>query len=322
MDRLTAPLLGLALRAGDEILTVYEGDDFETEHKADESPLTLDDRRSHDVLDEGLRALTPDIPILSEEGRSIPYEERSQWGELWLVDPLDGTKEFIKRNGEFTVNIALVQHGEPVLGVVYAPDRHEAWVGIAPGSADAEEAETRADTPFGAWKLGGDALSLFRTATDPAAQGQASAETAGHAPNLVAAAGTPIRVRARDARRISIIASRTHLNDATKELIDRVSAGFSDVEIVNVGSSLKLCYVADGRADLYPRYAPTSEWDTAAGHAIVRAAGGEIYQAGPDADHESASRGTHADGSDGHRSVPLRYNKEDLLNPWFVVRAW
>ncbi|MFW6312625.1 MAG: 3'(2'),5'-bisphosphate nucleotidase CysQ [Spirochaetota bacterium] len=289
MHRLTVPLLRLALEAGAAILDVYESDDFETERKADDSPLTLADRRSHEKIDAGLRALAPGIPILSEEGHHSAYEERAGWDEFWLVDPLDGTKEFVKRNGEFTVNIALVQHGEPVLGIVYAPVREEAWAGIAPPAA-ASTGESGA-----AWKL--------------------AAATAAELPEdaTIEALARPIRVRPREENRISIIASRTHLNDATRAFIDRATEGVAEVEILNVGSSLKLCYVAEGRADLYPRYAPTSEWDTAAGHAVVRAAGGEIYQAGPDADPAP---------DPGHTSHPLRYNKRNLLNPWFVVRAW
>ncbi len=282
MHRLTVPLLRLAVDAGVAIMEVYASDDFETEHKVDNSPLTLADRRSHEKIDVGLQALAPDIPILSEEGHHSTWEERSAWDEFWLVDPLDGTKEFVKRNGEFTVNIALVQNGEPVLGIVYAPARDEAWAGIAPIAAD---------EPASAWKL--------TVATPSDLPPEATLETL----------ATPIRVRARNEKHISIIASRTHLNDETKEFIDRATEGIPEVEIINVGSSLKLCYVAEGRADLYPRYAPTSEWDTAAGHAVVRGAGGEIYQAGPDADP-------------GPSPTPLRYNKQNLLNPWFVVRAW
>ncbi|MFW5783443.1 MAG: 3'(2'),5'-bisphosphate nucleotidase CysQ family protein [Spirochaetota bacterium] len=310
MVRLLPKLLSLAVRAGAEILAVYESDDFETERKADDSPLTLADRRSHDVLDAGLRALAPEIPILSEEGRSIPYDERKHWDELWLVDPLDGTKEFIKRNGEFTVNIALVRHGEPVLGVIYAPDRHEAWVGVARSGRPADSDSDSGSPGFGAWKLAGAALDPFA-----GAEPHRSESAAGRAPlPQIPEMGRPISVRARDERRVSIIASRTHLNPETEAFIDRASDGFKDVDIVNVGSSLKLCYVAEGRADLYPRYAPTSEWDTAAGHAIVRAAGGEIYQAEPDAE---------GSGNDRKRTDrPLRYNKENVLNPWFVVRAW
>ncbi len=305
--RLLMPLLRLAARAGEAILEVYESDDVEAERKADDSPLTLADRRAHDLIDAELRELTPRIPVLSEEGVHTSWSERSSWRELWLVDPLDGTKEFLQRNGEFTVNIALVRDGEPVAGVVYAPVRGQAWAGVAPPrTADGTEA---AGPPPGGELATGRAWKLTRAELDVA---PADAE-----PDEI---GTPICVRAHDPGRIVVIASRTHLNEETKAFIDRVTAGFEDVEIVNVGSSLKLCYVAEGRADLYPRYAPTSEWDTAAGHAVVRAAGGEIFQAGSDADgaDEPASRAA----TRGHTDRPLRYNKENLLNPWFVVRAW
>ena len=303
------PLFELAVEAGRAILVVYESEDFQTQHKEDASPLTLADRNSHEIIDAGLRRLTPEIPILSEEGRSIPFEERAGWEELWLVDPLDGTKEFIKRNGEFTVNIALVRHGEPVLGVIYAPVRDEAWLGVAPRR---QQEHT-------------DAVPLAHKVTSAASHATATG------PSTVP--GTPIEVRDRELNRIAVIASRTHMNPETQTFIDRVAAEAgpdADIEIVNVGSSLKLCYVAEGRADLYPRYAPTREWDTAAGHAIVRAAGGEIYQAGSDADlpQTTSPDAREADGASldareaPHTSVPLRYNKENLLNPWFVVRAW
>lgn len=292
------PLLRLAARAGDAILQVYESDDVEAERKADDSPLTLADRRAHDIIDAGLRELAPQIPVLSEEGAHADPAERSRWRELWLVDPLDGTKEFLKRKGEFTVNIALVRGGEPVLGVVYAPVRGVAWAGIASRRGAAVGFSGDDGAPGRAWKL-------TRAALDAAAS---------HAgPDDI---GTRISVRDHDPHRIAVIASRTHLNEETKAFIDRATEGYDDVEIVNVGSSLKLCYVAEGRADLYPRYAPTSEWDTAAGHAVVRAAGGEIYQAGPQA------AGRTSAGERGHTDRPLRYNKENLLNPWFVVRAW
>ena len=316
-------LLHLAVDAGRAILVVYESDDFQTQQKEDESPLTLADRKSHEILDAGLRRLTPEVPILSEEGRSIPYEERAGWEELWLVDPLDGTKEFIKRNGEFTVNIALVQHGEPVAGVIYAPVRDEAWLAVTPrrGTVPSGEGRKHADVQPLAHKL------LSASAHTAASSGAAA--SAGNGATSVP--GTPIRVRTRDPRAVSVIASRTHMNPETQAFIDRISAEAgpeAEVEIVNVGSSLKLCYVAEGRADLYPRYAPTSEWDTAAGHAIVRAAGGEIYQAGPDAVQapgaslDASETPSTADHGAAHTPFPLRYNKENLLNPWFVVRAW
>lgn len=281
---LLPPLIDLSVRAGAAILDVYETGNLETEHKADASPLTLADRTSHDLIDAGLRELTPDIPILSEEGRDIPWSERRSWTEFWLVDPLDGTKEFIKGNGEFTVNIAFVRRGDPVLGVIYAPVRRVAWFGFTGG----------ADEPAFARRMSAEALSEV----------QADALPAG---GSLQSLGEPIAVRERDERQLTVIASRTHLNEATEAFISRVGAHHEDVRKINVGSSLKLCYLAEGRADLYPRYAPTSEWDTAAGHAIIRAAGGEIYRADPEA---------------GRTNQPLAYNKADLLNPSFVACAW
>ncbi len=280
---LLVPLIDLSVSAGEAILDVYEAGDLETEHKADASPLTLADRTSHDLIDEGLRRLTPGVPVLSEEGRDIPWAERRSWTEFWLVDPLDGTKEFIKGNGEFTVNIAFIQGHEPVLGVIYAPVRRVAWFGLTGAS----------DEPAFARRMSAEALSEFRADVVPRGDPQSLGES--------------IAVRERDDRRLTVIASRTHLNEATRAFISRVGAHYDDVQTINVGSSLKLCYLAEGRADLYPRYAPTSEWDTAAGHAIIRAAGGEIYRADPRA---------------GRTDEPLAYNKEDLLNPSFVACAW
>ncbi len=296
---LVPDLLRICRDAGAAIMDVYESDDQQIEHKADDSPLTLADRRAHEIIDAALSELTPETPVLSEEGRQIPFTERDEWSELWLVDPLDGTKEFIKHNGEFTVNIGLIQEHAPVFGVIFAPSRREAWCGV---------------TGVGSWKISHADFPQRQDATfdrwDQIAH--------------------PIEVRTRNPRHIDIIASRTHYDDRTRSLVERISAEFDEVGIVNVGSSLKLCTVAEGSADLYPRYAPTSEWDIAAGHAIVRAAGGEIYQAAPERDlplsPDSGSGSTNAAHSDwehyGHSPYPLTYNKEDLLNPWFVVRSW
>ncbi len=283
-------LIDLSVRAGAAILDVYESGDLETERKADASPLTLADRRSHDLIDAGLRSLTPGVPVLSEEGRDMPWSERRAWSELWLVDPLDGTKEFIKGNGEFTVNIAFIRGNAPVLGVIYAPVRRVAWFGLTGANGD----------PGLARRMSAEALSDLQADAVPRGEPQRP----GVAPQSL---GGPISVRERDDRRLTVIASRTHLNEPTKAFISRVGAPYNDVRTINVGSSLKLCYLAEGRADLYPRYAPTSEWDTAAGHAIIRAAGGEIYRADP---------------ATGRTDEPLAYNKENLLNPSFVACAW
>ena len=282
---LRTPLLNIARHAGARIMAVYDAGELHIEHKPDNSPLTPADRNAHDAILQGLSDLTPEVPILSEEGQHLPFSERQRWQMFWLVDPLDGTKEFIKRNGEFTVNIALVENGEPVLGIVYAPDARIAWVGSRAGSA-----VTSGDSGH----------SLKLSDVDPT---QTTAEID---PDT---AGVPISVKNRDSDRAVIVASRSHMNDQTRNFIEEVSGQFTDVELITSGSSIKLCLVAEGRADLYPRYAPTMEWDTAAGHAIVRAAGGDVYRV------DGTSEATHP-------MEPLGYNKENLLNPWFVARAW
>lgn len=255
-----------ALRAGAEILSIYDNpvSDFGIERKADNSPLTIADKKAHDVIARHLQD-TP-YPLLSEEGKHLPYEERRNWNTLWIVDPLDGTKEFIKRNGEFTVNIALVREGVPVAGVIYLPVKKELYF--------AEEA-------LGAYKL-----------TDiTALDGKTREELTAAATRLPDKAGHEGFV---------IVASRSHLSQETESYIEEMKRSHAEVELISSGSSIKICLVAEGKADVYPRFAPTMEWDTAAGHAIARAAGMEIYQADTE--------------------TPLQYNKEDLLNPWFIVQ--
>lgn len=258
-----------ALKAGEQILSIYEdpASDFQVERKADNSPLTIADRKAHQVISKML-ADTP-YPILSEEGRSIPYKERSQWESLWIVDPLDGTKEFIKRNGEFTVNIAFVEDGSPVAGVIYVPVKKTLYFG-AIGT--------------GAFKCS-DIVSVGSDVT------------------LQQLMGVSERMPSADCAHsgLVVVASRSHMNSETEAYIEELKKAHGEVRTVSKGSSLKICLVAEGAADIYPRFAPTMEWDTAAGHAIAVAAGLEVYR---------------ADGD-----VPLRYNKEDLLNPWFVVKA-
>ncbi len=245
----------LADEAGAAVMRVYGRDDFEVEHKDDDSPLTAADRASHEVLERGLAEMAPAIPLLSEEGAAIAFETRRAWDRYWLIDPLDGTKEFIKRNGEFTVNIALIEDGRAVLGVVHAP---------ALGATYCAEAGT------GAFK---------RTAGRPGWERIAVA-----APP----AGAPWRV----------VASRSHRGEA----VDALLACLGEHEIVSMGSSLKLCLVADGSADLYPRLGPTSEWDTAAAQCVVEEAGGQVLE------RRTLQR--------------LPYNsKESLLNPEFIVCA-
>jgi 3'(2'), 5'-bisphosphate nucleotidase len=241
----------IARNAGAAIMQIYAGD-FNVELKDDNSPLTCADRASHEVIMAGLRQAYPEIPILSEEGRDIPYGKRCDWSRFWLVDPLDGTKEFIKRNGEFTVNIALIEECRVAAGVVYVPAQDKTYLGVR---------------GQGAWLRVGD--------QDPAA----------------------IRVREADyVAGLTVVMSRSHPAPELQSYLQDIKV----TEALPVGSSLKLCVVAEGKADLYPRLGPTMEWDTAAGHAVVEAAGGTVCQ---------------VDGT------PLSYNKENLLNPFFIVRG-
>ena len=237
--------------------------EWEVETKADHSPLTRADREAHAAIS---AALAPEgLPLLSEEGAHEAYDVRSTWRELRTVDPLDGTKEFLKRNGEFTVNIALVADGSPVMGVIYVPVRRTLCFGIV---------------GEGAWRLG-----------------QCPAALPDSWEGLTAASE---RLPERgDREGFVVVASRSHLSPETSNFIDRLRATHGNVTLCSAGSSLKLCLVAEGRADVYPRMAPTMEWDTAAGDAIVRAAGGRTVRA-----------------DDGE---PPTYNKEDLHNPWFVA---
>lgn len=251
-----------ALAAGRLIMDVYESEDFEIEKKGDDSPLTRADRAAHESIVHALESTG--LPVLSEEGKSIAYEERKAWKRYWLVDPLDGTKEFISRNGEFTVNIALIEEGVPVLGVVYVPVLDELF--------------------FGSTDEGGYYI--------PVASG-----SSGSLDRLLERAyALPL---AKNERPYRVVGSRSHMNDLTTAFIDSVRDEYPDLEIVQRGSSLKICMVAAGDADIYPRFGPTMEWDTAAGHAVVRAAGKSMIEAGS--------------------GKELRYNKEELLNPYFIV---
>ena len=244
-------LVRIARSAGDAILEIY-GQDFEVITKDDSSPLTQADLASHRVIRDELARLTPDRPLLSEESADIPFSTRSGWDDYWLIDPLDGTKEFVNRNGEFTVNIALIRDQEPVLGVVHVPVSGVTYTGLVGEGAE---------------RIG------------PGGEAR------------------PIQVRLPCAEPMVVVGSRSHANPALIGHLDRMGP----YELVSMGSSLKFCLVAEGRADFYPRLGPTSEWDTAAAHAVVRAAGGKIVT---------------LDGE------PLRYNtKESFLNPEFLVIA-
>jgi len=240
----------LAKQAGTAIMEIYNRD-FSVDTKADDSPLTEADLAAHHCIVDGLKKLTPQIPVLSEESAAISWQERSQWQSYWLIDPLDGTKEFIKRNGEFTVNIALIVDQQPLWGVVYAPAKSLLYYG---GSLQA---------------------------------GSIKESAAGKLPIRVSDLPT-------SAQGWKIVGSKSHQSDEFVQLVKR----FEQPDIVNLGSSLKICMVAEGSADLYPRLGLTSEWDTAAAHAVLQGAGGEMYQAGS--------------------FTPLRYNtKDSLLNPFF-----
>lgn len=255
-----------ALYAGKHILDIYETKDFDVESKDDNSPLTRADKKSHDVILQYLKPLQ--YPVLSEEGKEMAYEERSDWYKFWCVDPLDGTKEFIKRNGEFTVNIAMIEDQKAVSGIIYVPATGELYVGI---------------NGLGAWKFA-----------------NISPDTKIESLEALLEKGTKLPFTQGINKPFMIVGSRSHMNDETREVMKTYEHKFGETEVVSRGSSLKLCMVAEGKADLYPRFAPTMEWDTAAGHDIAQAAGMLV---------------TTTD-----LETPLLYNKKDLQNPWFIVR--
>ncbi|QSE74468.1 3'(2'),5'-bisphosphate nucleotidase CysQ [Aeromonas media] len=240
----------IARAAGDAILTIYR-QPFAVEYKQDESPLTAADQGAHEVIVQALARLAPDIPVLSEESDAETMQARLGWSRYWLVDPLDGTKEFVSRNGEFTVNIALIDHGRPVWGLVYAPVLDRLWYG---------------GKGIGAWRVADGTHKAIQTRPHEAGQAW------------------------------RVVGSRNHLSQATLDYL----APLGEVELVSMGSSLKFCIIAEGGAELYPRLAPTCEWDTAAAQAVLEGAGGSV---------------TQLDGT------ALAYNKPNILNPWFVARG-
>ncbi|TVR66672.1 MAG: 3'(2'),5'-bisphosphate nucleotidase [Spirochaetaceae bacterium] len=272
LSRLLVTAIEAARHAAAEVMDVYQRD-FDVTEKSDRSPLTEADTRSHREILRILQANTPDLPILSEEGAQLSWQDRRRWYRYWLVDPLDGTKEFIKHNDEFTVNIALMEtlpgeQGEdaaviPRLGVVLAPALHRLYAGIVGGMA------------YRASESGTARVSL---------------------PDEALTAGRPY----------TIVASRSHMSPETEAFIGERRGIFPDLKLVSSGSSLKICRVAEGSADEYPRFAPTMEWDTAAGDAVARASGCEVLRWNP--------------GAGGGPAGSLLYNKEDLHNPWFLVR--
>ena len=257
-------VVAISKEAGQAILEIYR-EPYEIHEKTDGSPVTTADQNAHNMIEARLQSLTPDIPILSEESSSTDIATRQSWDVFWLVDPLDGTKEFIKRNGEFTVNIALVESGNPIMGVIYVPVKKTLY-------------------------FGAEALGAFKT-TDVTSTDESLEELTGRSVKLPAGAND---------RNYTVVGSRSHMSPETEQFIEEVRSTHGEVDIVSMGSSLKICLVAEGAADVYPRFAPTMEWDTAAGQGIVQAAGKRLLD--------------HSTGED------MRYNKENLLNNWFIVR--
>jgi 3'(2'), 5'-bisphosphate nucleotidase len=256
---LSDEIIGLCRRAGDAILAVYRRTDLGVVTKRDQSPVTRADHAAHDIILPALHRLLPDVPVLSEEGHIPGYEERRRWRRYWLVDPLDGTREFIRRNDQFTVNIALVDDGRPVLGVVHLPVGDITYLGVQ---------------GWGAFRLDGD--SGRQPISTRAMTDRGGSETP-----------------------VSVMVSSRHGTGRAADLVKLMKAELGAVDTVRLGSSLKSCRVAEGKGDIYPRYGPTSEWDTAAAQAVVEAAGGVVV--------DSQMR-------------PLRYNRrESLINPSFFV---
>ena len=282
-------VLKIAWEAGKAIMKIYEKD-FEVAFKDDKSPLTIADKTAHEIIQKGLNQLSiksiDSLPLLSEEGKEIPYEERKKWEYFWMIDPLDGTKEFIKKNGEFTVNIALIHKNKPIFGVVYAP-----------------AIET-----------------IYFTDNENAYKGRL--ETINFGLKNLEILNPPSNIQ--NPKSLKIVASKSHLNDETKKFIDSIKTIYSidSIETISIGSSLKLCLVAEGKADIYPRLAPTMEWDTAAADAVIRKAGKMTYKY-----NETILNSIIAIDSissiDSIKSIDsidsIAYNKENLLNPWFVV---
>lgn len=250
-----------ALLAGEKIMEVYTSGDFETEQKADFTPITIADRKAHQTIAHLLES-TP-LPLLSEEGIHLPYALRKHWTSFWLVDPLDGTKEFIKRNGEFTVNIALIENGSPVAGIIYTPVIGELHVGIV---------------GLGAWKT-------IRPTSD-------------YTLELLMQKGLRLPLEPAE-RSFTVAVSRSHLSQPTTDYIEGLKAQHPGLQMIRIGSSLKFCLIAEGAADCYPRFGPIMEWDTAAGHALVKAVGKNVYSM--------------------DQKKEIVYNKENLRNPSFIV---
>ena len=262
LENLTLLAIQASIKAGKEILRIYDGE-FEVEKKADNSPLTIADKNANDIITSFLEKT--EYPILSEEGRDIPYEERKNWEYFWMVDPLDGTKEFVKRNGDFTVNIALIHKNEAIMGVIYVPVTDELY--------------------FGGEQLNAYKIKGLSTITDLHFDYLTNTQFK-----------LPLTSPPKD---YTIVASRSHMNQETKEYIEELKKKYGTIQINSRGSSLKICMVSEGIAQEYPRFAPTMEWDIAAGNAIISGVGMQIL------DYSTGSR--------------IRFNKKNLLNNWFIV---
>ena len=242
-------IVAIAKEAGDAIMEIYNKD-FTINYKDDKSPLTQADIKANDIICNALLKLYPNIPIMSEENKQVNYDIRKDWEYYWCIDPLDGTKEFVKKNGEFTVNIALIYKNTPVLGVVYCPYTNEMY---------------KAKKNEGAFKNGQE---------------------------------LPLKINIDIKEKITVVVSKSHLSKDTQDFIDNLNS--KEIVQVSKGSSLKLCMVADGSADVYPRLSPTKEWDTASADIIVQEAGKMVYQF--------------------NKKESITYNKKNLLNPWFIVK--
>lgn len=252
-----------ALAAGNEIIKIYEETETEIEYKVDCSPLTLADLTSNKVINDHL--LPTNIPIISEENQQLDFSTRIKWSKCWIVDPLDGTKEFIKRNGEFTVNIALVINGIPELGVIYAPAMKLMYMGNVSKNIAYKSILTSHN-------------SSLKQVLDSAVK---------------------LQPKYKNKNTIQVACSRSHMDQNTLDFVEALKVNRKPVELVHIGSSLKFCLVAEGNVDMYPRFAPTMEWDTAAGQAICNAVGIDV--------------------NSGETKRSLMYNKKNLLNPWFLV---
>ena len=247
-----------AMEAGKEILKIYDKD-FSVEYKEDNSPLTDADITSNNIIIKHLKKT--EIPVISEEIKEKSYTERAEWNLVWIVDPLDGTKEFIKKNGEFTVNIALIENGTPILGVIYVPVKKELFYGDKEGSFKVENIQSFTELD--------QKKKIKLNGSQP------------------------------DNKKIIVVSSRSHINKATQDYIEKLKETYKNIKMVSAGSSLKLCMLAEGKAHIYPRFSPIMEWDIAAGHAICKFAGVEVVSV--------------------ENNKELIYNKENLLNPFFIA---